>query len=1184
MRREIGASAGVIALLAFFLHTQFPPGTERSPELESGHEEHHDNERPAADMRHPVEGPWIATHAFFGHTNWWTMPSGPYAIHDENQSNDLRRIDFQAVLRGLLAPNGPLNQQDKVRRLMGVTGARAWAISTVVATVADPLHTRLPLFTDEQIEAIVRSARQSGWEFANQWLPWLDHLDPNQGDINERRGQRRLQREQEAFPGVLVFRRAPDKDASAQFRRQALLIFLVPETPTSGLSRTAFYAAMNIADALAPRGSSIGIVGPSFSGSLHSLDSALNEWATTSARAARLNYRIYSGSVSSWARGKAFENSVNAGFESKNFRSLQFRSTLASDEDQCAAFLALLRNYHIDPEDAAYLKEDETAYGTSGDCSDVREYIFPRDIAHVRNAYQESVAASHLPNAQPEPTIAFSLKDPNSGEDSIPIFSDSHTPVSQNTAIAVVADELRRRQTRLVYLTATNVLDTLFLARFLREQSPDLRVVTGDADLLFIAAANQVPVIGTLFLSTYPMFPDGDEWLTGVPTEHPTFSSPQAQGTFNALQFLLADMCATTPPIQPRPWSFGQPKHDHPGIWLLSLNRVGFEPLALFDPEDLPSNPNDPAESRQGTHAQWFPQYNESSPSESRVAATLGWLLITSSLIVFTGIVLACLRRKFPIAKWKPRTASPPALMPAVAMCLSLGSALFLLALPVVTGFPEKQSDSHWRLEQNLIAWTAILVAASALVVGFRMAATPFSETPSRLVRRLQTYHVVAVLVVLGLFAGWIWLCWMDDQNYSAFFFRFRSVHVFSGSSPVWPLVIFCLAGFGISYAYLWRFEVAGATRPRLKFDPSIAAGMPAEVAVKRLSLWAAETGAYYQNVNDQIAAPTDLAWRPLAVRFAVCGGLLALCALSMQGYALTFDKLAYNAVLMGGYLLILFALATGCYDLWKTWDELEKFILKVEYFPSNACVKRISRLWPRRPIWAFQRERRKKFLEVELINALRDRHEAAKQLPYGRLAAEKDLQEIRDDRSFKNQEKLQSDAARIANDILMKDLIPVWATAPTKEVKEEDLPPQERLKFRYDEACASLFSIVLVRFVVYAVYQIRNIAWMLSFGFVMLLLLFNSYSPRGPMMLARFLALCFLAIGFVIVRVFAQMERNSLLSRISHGKPGELNREFWFQMIALGGLPLLGVLAHLFPQISQFLTSWVAPGVQEIH
>jgi len=83
MRREIGASAGVIALLAFFLHTQFPPGTERSPELESGHEEHHDNERPAADMRHPVEGPWIATHAFFGHTNWWTMPSGPYAIHDE---------------------------------------------------------------------------------------------------------------------------------------------------------------------------------------------------------------------------------------------------------------------------------------------------------------------------------------------------------------------------------------------------------------------------------------------------------------------------------------------------------------------------------------------------------------------------------------------------------------------------------------------------------------------------------------------------------------------------------------------------------------------------------------------------------------------------------------------------------------------------------------------------------------------------------------------------------------------------------------------------------------------------------------------------------------------------------------------------------------------------------------------
>jgi hypothetical protein len=82
----------------------------------------------------------------------------------------------------------------------------------------------------------------------------------------------------------------------------------------------------------------------------------------------------------------------------------------------------------------------------------------------------------------------------------------------------------------------------------------------------------------------------------------------------------------------------------------------------------------------------------------------------------------------------------------------------------------------------------------------------------------------------------------------------------------------------------------------------------------------------------------------------------------------------------------------------------------------------------------------------------------------------------------------------------------------------------------------------------------------------------------------ARFLAGLFVAIGFVVVWVFAEMERDPFLSRISRSKPGELNREFWLQLVALGGLPLLGVLAHLFPSSSNFLFQWIAPGMQAVH
>jgi hypothetical protein len=39
-------------------------------------------------------------------------------------------------------------------------------------------------FLDAQLEAIERSLQWAGWEFAGQWLPWTDHFDASEGDIN----------------------------------------------------------------------------------------------------------------------------------------------------------------------------------------------------------------------------------------------------------------------------------------------------------------------------------------------------------------------------------------------------------------------------------------------------------------------------------------------------------------------------------------------------------------------------------------------------------------------------------------------------------------------------------------------------------------------------------------------------------------------------------------------------------------------------------------------------------------------------------------------------------------------------------------------------------------------------------------------------------------------------------------
>jgi hypothetical protein len=133
-------------------------------------------------------------------------------------------------------------------------------------------------------------------------------------------------------------------------------------------------------------------------------------------------------------------------------------------------------------------------------------------------------------------------------------------------------------------------------------------------------------------------------------------------------------------------------------------------------------------------------------------------------------------------------------------------------------------------------------------------------------------------------------------------------------------------------------------------------------------------------------------------------------------------------------------------------------------------------------------------------------------------------------------------------------------------------------------QAAEDTFTLVLVRFIVYAVGQIRNMAWTITFSFIGLLVVSNSYNPRGPLLIARFLACAFLALGFVIVWVFFKMERNRVLSLISKTSDTQLSSEFWTQIVSFGSLPLLGVIAHLFPQVSQFLVSWVAPSLQDIH
>src|SRR5262249_36589359 len=134
----------------------------------------------AAEARRPSEevkpeGPWLASRPFFAKR--FQEPIQP----DET--------------RECLDNPKSLPCSDQVKALFGIDKGQQGHIEFVIATVSDPLHTRLALLTDDAVQAIQFAARQTGWVFARQWIPWTDTVDPEEGDPEARRKQRALIRE-----------------------------------------------------------------------------------------------------------------------------------------------------------------------------------------------------------------------------------------------------------------------------------------------------------------------------------------------------------------------------------------------------------------------------------------------------------------------------------------------------------------------------------------------------------------------------------------------------------------------------------------------------------------------------------------------------------------------------------------------------------------------------------------------------------------------------------------------------------------------------------------------------------------------------------------------------------------------------------------------------------------------------
>jgi hypothetical protein len=165
MNKTLGASAGLVAFLTVLFHMVNAPPVERhsttQPQGSSDIAKQSKPEKQGQGEKTgpvPIEGPWLATRKFF-------HSEGPedLSFPDTAEFTRIDRIERCATDPACRA---------RLRSYFGLEFGEDYQSEFVIATVPDPLHTRLALFTDSSLEAIDKAAFHAGWEFAGQWLPW----------------------------------------------------------------------------------------------------------------------------------------------------------------------------------------------------------------------------------------------------------------------------------------------------------------------------------------------------------------------------------------------------------------------------------------------------------------------------------------------------------------------------------------------------------------------------------------------------------------------------------------------------------------------------------------------------------------------------------------------------------------------------------------------------------------------------------------------------------------------------------------------------------------------------------------------------------------------------------------------------------------------------------------------------
>lgn len=1140
-----------------------------------------------------------------------------------------------------------------------------YSLDFLIATVPDPINSGLPYMFDSAVDSIQRAFEAGGYGLDRFEMAWSEPQGKGSEDGSNSKGRPELQKESPSYhneASVMLFRQDPDPGRNLPDGK-LFVVFLVGESPTSGLHKAAMTNALLQLGNFFPWGpdpnslpeelrsmvrpnskSAIKIMGPTFSGSADSLDFTLRDWLA----------RIKGNLVKLGARPPEIRivSGTATVIDPKEFSTFEhgkwpvFQAVVPPDAAAMHAILGYIRGlgHGLGYHQVAMLTEGGTAYGQNQEYlpeqnstlkrsrrksgvpnapqPEIINLPFPLHISQLRTASerqrrsQQGSASESIPN--PTPAVPLDEGEATQPRETPKSFSSLEVS-SAELVLSRLLSTISREGIRTVGILATDIRDTIFLARQINQHCPGTLVFTVNSDLLYSHPDVGGSARGMLVFTPYPLFNLNQVWTPPYSgyldaDHHPRatrlqFSSQDAEGVYNATLALLdrndllldyGSPFAHTPSANP--------PRAKPQLWLTVVGRGGPMPVEELDWVDT----EDYSLSFERTSIPQSPRLDEEGIYTP--GSALGFLWLSLGLMGFSVLIILQYHSPAKLGQgegsnWASRLLGEPVnpsyrsqarlFMLAALVCMFSADLILtsVYLLPSIfawgAGGSSALSVGRWFVDVVMVAALLSLLAAMAKVARAFWRVRHGKGSLQGVVKLSVLLGCFIVLMLaLCLAAAWLWSARANPTQAIATYLR--ALEFLSGLSPLVPLFCVAAAGFLWAFCSFWRLRMIDGIRPTSREQSGDASVLGVEsesfAGVRDLE----------SKVRDRLekASVFSTGWHILGI---LVGFLLFVWVyLFISPFVPTYEGLGFYFLFSWGFFLVYFSLTMEFCRLWMVWNAFRNLLQRLALHPMQGAYSRFHKIYPGisridlaiplRPlsVLSFSVNQAEQLLQTALSLQASAALSDSDQQSFGRWVnqAQQLVPKAAHDLStaleadakgcwrvaVEKRSQSQEDLGTLAHETAQL-LEPSWH-ASTQAAPASKAPRELQEFIQHGEEFLAGRMVLLIS---YVLPSLRKLGTFILSGLILMLfsVMFYPFLQKNHFLAFNWVVI--LSFVGVALLIMLQMERDTILNLLNGTEPGQVTvtRHFTFRILKYVMAPILLLLAAQFPDTIGQIISW---------